>query len=61
MLEKLLLAIAITFCVNLFLGTRLPSKTVTAPSYRLGETPTHIVEAATRSKVPSLPAASIPW
>lgn len=61
MLEKLLLAIAITFCLNLFLGVRLSNKTVTAPSYRLGETPTRVVEAATRSKVPSVPAASIPW
>ncbi len=39
MLEKLLLAVTITFCLNLFLGVRLPN-TTTASSYHLAETPT---------------------
>jgi hypothetical protein len=38
MLEKLLLAVTITFCLNLFLGVRLPN--TTASSYHLAETPT---------------------
>jgi len=61
MLEKLVLAVTATFCLNLFLGVNLPNKTVTYPSYRIGETPTRLVNAANRSKIPSLPAASIPW
>ncbi len=61
MLERLILAVTATFCLNLFLGVRLPNKTVTYPSYRIGETPTRLVNAPNRSKIPQLPAASIPW
>ncbi len=44
MLEKLLLAIAITFCLNLFLGVRLPNTaTTTSSDYHLAETPTLLV------------------
>lgn len=41
MLEKLLLAITITFCLNFFLGVRLPK--TTASSYHLAEMPALIV------------------
>lgn len=43
MLEKLLLAVVITFCLNLFLGVRLPNNTTTASSSYLAETPTSVV------------------
>lgn len=43
MLEKLLLAIAITFCLNLFLGVRLPNTATTTSDYHLAETPTLLV------------------
>ena len=44
MLEKLLLAVMMTFGLNLFLATRLPLKTTTASSYYLVETPTILVK-----------------
>lgn len=40
MLEKLLLALTITFCLNLFLGVRLPNATKTASSSQMVETST---------------------
>lgn len=40
MLEKLLLAVTITFCLNLFLGVRLPDTATTTSGYYLAETPT---------------------
>jgi len=42
MFEKLLLAVMITFSLNLFLGVRLPSKTQTASSPQLAETTTTV-------------------
>lgn len=44
MLEKLLLAVIITFCLNLFLGVRLPNATTTASSSQLAETPIQSVK-----------------
>lgn len=44
MLEKLLLAVMITFGLNLFLATRLPLKTTTASSHYLAETPIVLVK-----------------
>ena len=38
MLEKLLLAVILTFCLNLFLGDRLPNTAANASSYRVAET-----------------------
>ena len=35
MIEKLLLAVTITFCLNLFLAVRLPNTTTTASSSHL--------------------------
>lgn len=43
MLEKLLLAIMITFCLNLSLGYGLPSTTKTASSFHLLETQSRLV------------------
>ncbi len=43
MLEKLLLAITITFSLNLFLGVRLPSTNQTASSFHLPDTNTTLV------------------
>jgi hypothetical protein len=43
MLEKLLLAVTITFSLNLFLGVTLPNTTTTASSYPPAETPTLLV------------------
>lgn len=43
MLEKLLLAVTITFSLNLFLGVRLPSTTKSTSSSQLAETPTVLV------------------
>ncbi len=40
MFEKLLLAVMITFSLNLFLGVRLPAKTQSASSLHLAETTT---------------------
>ena len=40
MSEKLLLAVMITFSLNLFLGVRLPSKAQNASSLHLAETTT---------------------
>ena len=46
MLEKLLLAVIITFSLNLFLGVRLPSKTQIASSSHPAPMPTTLREAA---------------
>lgn len=43
MLEKLLLAVTITFSLNLFLGDSLPNTSTTASSYHPAETPTLLV------------------
>ena len=43
MLEKLLLALAITFCLNLFLQVRLPNRTNSA-NFRLVDTPISLVK-----------------
>lgn len=43
MLEKLLLAVAITFSLNLCWGNRLPSTTQTASSFHLAETQSTLV------------------
>ncbi len=37
MLEKLLLAVILTFCLNLFLGVRLPNTSTNASSYHVAE------------------------
>lgn len=44
MLEKLLLAVMMTFGLNLFLATRLPLKTTTDSNYHLAETAIILVE-----------------
>ena len=59
MLEKLLLAVIITFSLNLFLGVRLPSKTQIASSSYLAPMPTTLREAAgERTSFLAEPAAS---
>ena len=51
MLEKLLLAMMITFSLNLFLGVRLPSKTQTVSSSNLVEMPTTLVRLLKKKQV----------
>ena len=51
MLEKLLLAMMITFSLNLFLGVRLPSKTQTVSSSNLLEMPTTLVRLLKKKQV----------
>lgn len=51
MLEKLLLAMTITFSLNLFLGVRLPSKTQTVSSSNLVETPTTLVRLLKKKQI----------
>lgn len=43
MLEKLLLAFTITFCLNLFLGARLQNVTTTATRFQLAQTPKPLI------------------
>lgn len=59
MLEKLLLAVIITFSLNLFLGVRLPSKTQIASSSHLAPMPTPLrVAAEEKTSFLAEPAAS---
>ena len=43
MLEKLLIAVMVTFSLNLFLGIRLPSTNLDASSSHQAETPNTLV------------------